>query len=392
MASPSPPQPEFRKVAHSGGTVTISVRIDDTGRRFYQLRWNHCRANAAAIFAVYALPQGIPVEQMMLGGIGSVPNPPPISGCYQVFIGSDGEGKFGRQCQFCGGYWRSELDAQYCPYCGQRGCLIEFLTFEQRSYIQQWCAKMTEALSAEVPGEYIIDMDAVADAADAEVVDKPPFYYAELSQQNRYTCKACGGFNDILGTFGYCTECGTRNDLQELTDRTIPSLRDRINSGGPYETCAKEAVAAFDSFVGQYVKQLVRIPMTPARKNRLENRRFHNLESVAAELKEIFDIDIFGRLEPFEIEFASRMFHRRHVYEHRGGEVDRKYIDDSGDKSVRLKQALRETVESAHEIVRVVQKMAANLHKGFHEIYPVDQGRIARHEEQQRPRAARARA
>jgi hypothetical protein len=381
MASTPIARPEFREVAHAGGKITIRVDVDEIGRQRYQLEWTHCRPSRAAIFAVYALRPGIVIEQMRLGGIGSVPNPPSVPGCYQVFIGSDAEGKFGRQCPRCNGYWRADLDAQFCPYCGLRGRITDLMTAGQQAYVQQWCVKMDEALRTEVGGEYVIDLDAVADAADAAVVDKPAFYYAELSQQNIYTCTSCGGFNDILGTFGYCTVCGTRNDLQELTGKTISALRDRINTGGAYETCAKEAVALFDSFVGQYVKQLVRIPMTPARRNRLENARFHNLQSVATELKAIFDIDILEGIEPADVEFAKLMFHRRHVYEHGGGEADQKYIEDSGDKSVRLKQALRETVQSAHRIVGIVQRMAANLHKGFHEIIPVDDVLIKKREE-----------
>jgi hypothetical protein len=240
---------------------------------------------------------------------------------------------------------------------------------------------MNEALLVEVGGQYIIDMDAVADAANASIPEKPPFYYAELSQQNRFTCDACGGFNDILGTFGYCTVCGTRNDLQELSEKTIKSLRDRINAGTQYEACVRDSVAAFDSFVSQYVKQLVQhIPLTSARRNRLENGRFHNLQLVAAELKQTFDIDILDGLDADEIEFAKLMFHRRHVYEHEGGEADEKYIAVSGDKTVRLKQALRETNESAHRIAAVVQKMASNLHRGFHEIFPPEASPIQEHQ------------
>jgi endogenous inhibitor of DNA gyrase (YacG/DUF329 family) len=376
-----PDQPEFREVAHSGGKVVITVKVDGAGRRIYQLTWQHCRPVAAAIFAVYALPPGIVLCQIDLGGIGSRRDPAPIPGAYQVFIGSDSEGKFGRQCPACGGYWRSDLGAQFCPYCGARGRVIDFLTMAQRSYVEQYCAKMDDALRVDVGGEYVIDMDAVADAADAAVTEKPAFYYAELSQQNRFTCKSCGGFNDILGTFGYCTVCGTRNDFQELSDKMIPSLRDRINTGGQYEACVRDAVAAFDSFVGQYVKQLVqRIPMTPARRNRLENGRFHNLRLVATELKETFDINILDGLEAADVEFATLMFHRRHVYEHGGGEADERYIADSGDRSVRLKQALRETIQSAHEIAGTVQKMASNLHHGFHEIFPADEVPIKRHQ------------
>ncbi len=375
-------QQEFREVAHSGGQVVITVKVDATGHRMYQLTWQHCRPVAAVIFAVYAIPPGIVLCQINLGGIGSRQDPPPIPGAYQVFIGSDSEGKFGRQCPACGGYWRSDLNAQFCPYCGIRGRVTDLLTDAQRSYVEQYCAKMNEALRVDVGGEYVIDMDAVADAADAAIVEKPAFYYAELSQQNRFNCKTCGGFNDILGTFGYCTVCGTRNDLEELADRTIPSLRDRINAGGQYEACVRDAVAAFDSFVGQYVKQLVqRVPLTPARRNRLENGRFHNLQLVAAEIRETFDINILEGLESAEIDFAKLMFHRRHVYEHGGGEADEKYIADSGDTAVRVKQALRENVQSAHQIAGAVQKMASNLHRGFQEIIPVDEVQIKRHQQ-----------
>ena len=104
------------------------------------------------------------------------------------------------------------------------------------------------------------------------------------------------------------------------------------------------------------------------RKARFEKMRFHNLNVVAAELKTAFDIDVLAGLDSGDIEFAVRMFHRRHVYEHNGGGADEKYIRESGDTSVRPKQALRETQESAHRIVRLVEKMGANLHRGFHEV------------------------
>jgi hypothetical protein len=316
--------------------------------------------------------------------MGSRQEPPPIPGAYLVFIGSDSEGKFGRQCPACGDYWRSDLNARFCPYCGIHAGVVDFLTMAQRFYVKQYCDKMNEALRVDVEGEYVIDMDAVADAADASIAEKPPFYYAELSQQNRFTCNACGGFNDILGTFGYCTVCGTRNDFQELSEKTIQSLRNRINAGGQYEACVRDAVAAFDSFVGQYVRQLVRrVPLTPARRNRLENGRFHNLQMVAAELKDTFDVDILDGFKPDDIEFTKLMFHRRHVYEHEGGEADEKHIADSGDKTVRLKQALRETVESAHRIAGAILKMASNLHRGFHEIFPPEERPIQEHQRSQ---------
>ena len=209
-----------------------------------QMQWEHCRPNAAGIFAVYALRPGIVIEQLKLGGIGSQTPPPSVPGCYQVFIGSDSEGLYGHQCHRCNGYWRSQF-AQFCPYCGLRASVCDFMTEGQLSYVRQWCAAMDQALMTEVGGQYVIDLDSVADAAEAEVSEKPAFYYAEESQQHKYNCSECNTLNDILGSFGYCTECGTRNDLHVFRTKTIPELRNKINSGGPYEACSKDAVAAF---------------------------------------------------------------------------------------------------------------------------------------------------
>ena len=39
-------------------------------------------------------------------------------------------------------------------------------------------------------------------------------------------------------------------------------------------------------------------------------------------IKEIFGIDILEGLDPEDVAFAKLIFHRRHVYEHKGGEAD----------------------------------------------------------------------
>jgi hypothetical protein len=278
---------DFQEIGHSGGRVTIRIGPFAQGERGYQLTWSHQRPVPSAIFGVYAIPQGVAVGRLDIRGIGQPFNPPPIPGCYQVFIGSDSEGKFGYQCPECNSYWRGGGGVCCCPYCGIRAGVQDFLTPAQRSYVSQYCALMREALSTESDGEYVIDLDEVADAV-GKCSEKPPFYYAEISQQNKFICEACGSYNDILGRFGYCSHCGTRNDLQELRERTIRTIRDRVNSGGPFEACVKDAVAAFDSLVGQYVEQLLRwVPLTASRKKKFENRRFHNLELVAAELRRL---------------------------------------------------------------------------------------------------------
>lgn len=360
---------ELDEIAHSGGKVTLTVARTEDGGLSYQVGWSHSRPNPTAIFAAYAIPQGVAVGDIDIRGMGVPWNPPPIPNCYPVLIASDSTGMFGHECPACDGYWRAVRRSAICPYCSyQAGEKFQFLTRAQRRYVKQYCDVLSDALHAGAPGNYVIDMDEVADAAGKEE-PKPEFYYAEESQQNLFTCSSCGARADVLGTYAYCPSCGTRNDLQEL-EANIQRLRDRINAGGPYENYVRDAVSLFDSYATQCAEQLrMRVPLTSARTNRLERARFHNL-SVATELfRSIFDIDLVAGLNNDDLRFATLMFHRRHVYEHKGGEADEKYIAESGD-NVRPKQALRETQESAHRIATVVLRLAKNLHDGFHDISP----------------------
>ncbi|WP_130581868.1 hypothetical protein [Bradyrhizobium sp. Leo170] len=89
-----------------------------------------------------------------------------------------------------------------------------------------------------------------------------------------------------------------------------------------------------------------------------------------------------------EIATATRSFQRRHVYEHNGGEVDEKYLRDSGDTSVRLKQSIRETQAGVHEFANLVLPMARNLHRGFHDIYEPAKAAIDRYETEKKRLAA----
>lgn len=381
---------EFQEIAHCGGKVIVTVSTDANGRRGVSFGVQHSTPRPAAWFAVYALPQGIPVAMIQLGGIGQRWNPAPYPDCLPVFIGSDSLGLFGHQCPVCSkGYWRSKavpaLWNLTCPYCGTSAETHQFLTLGQRRFVEAVCELTMKAVHADADGEHTIDMDQVADEV-ARASERPSFYYTEETQQNHYTCAACGGADDILGRYGYCSCCGTRNDLQELT-LTIETVnaksRERIKAGEPLETAVPDAVSAFDSVARQYAKQLAKwVPMRPERRASLEGALFHNLKR-AEDLKGWFGIDLLQGLDADDVAFIRLMFHRRHVYEHNGGEVDQKYLDDSGDTSVRLKQALRETPDSVFRMTRLILRMARNLHEGFHELFPPMEEPIESHKQQQ---------
>lgn len=360
---------EFEEIAHSGGKITFRTGTNQKGQRAYQMTYSGDRPVPMHMIAVYALPPGVPVAAIELGGIGQPFSPPPFPGCIQVFIGSDSEGKFGHNCPACGGYWRSGPWSNVCPYCGIRAEGLQFLSAAQQRYVHEYCKVLAQALYSDKDGETVIDMDAVADAVGKEG-EKPAFYVSDESQQRKFTCGACDEFNDILGRFGYCSRCGTRNDLADFKEQTVPAIRKRLNSGDPPEDCLRDAVASFDSFVAQAAKELARFPMTESRRQRLLTQAFHDLNDIRSAFRDWFDIEVCAGLKEAECRDAELKFYRRHVYEHNGGEVDQKYLEKSGDTTVRLKQHLHETQQDTHDFLSSLVKMADNIHNDFKGILP----------------------
>jgi hypothetical protein len=93
---------DFREIAHSGGKITFDIHSDAEGKKQFRVTFTGSRPVPMSMFAVYALPQGIPVGDIQLGGIGQPWNPPPHRSCIPVFIASDSEGLFGHECPDCG--------------------------------------------------------------------------------------------------------------------------------------------------------------------------------------------------------------------------------------------------------------------------------------------------
>lgn len=361
---------EFEEIGHCGGKITVSVR-DLDGRRAYSLSYSSDRPNPAALFMIYALPQGIPVEIIPSLGMGVSFPEPSVRGSYMVIMSSDREGWFGRACPHCDRYWRSQTlpGSGFCPYCGGSQEGQPHLTEAQSHYVAAVCQQITGALSAEHPGDYVIDLDAVADAVGS-AGEKPPFYYSEERQQTKMSCAACGRLQDILGKTGYCCVCATRNDLQVLKN-DLELARERARKGELIGGL-RDAVSGFDGYVDTISSELVRrVPLVRQRRSYWNTGRpRHNLPDVFKNLDEHFGFRIRQSGSTGELIRANNMVNRRHVHEHRNGVVDQRYIDETGDKTVRIGQVLRETPDDVFNLIGYLSKAAEAMLTGFHELFP----------------------
>jgi DNA-directed RNA polymerase subunit RPC12/RpoP len=173
---------DFEEIVHCGGQVTFHIRCEADGRQSYSLGFQHSGAGPAAVIGIYALaPQGIPVADFRIGGIGTPFEPPCPEGCIPVFLGSDSHEMWGHRCPRCKGYFRnkyhSALHPLTCPYCGLRVAAHQFLTDTQRAYVKHYISTLLSGLEELEPGterELIIDMDAVVNQAGNQ--PRPEFF------------------------------------------------------------------------------------------------------------------------------------------------------------------------------------------------------------------------
>lgn len=386
-----PEYQDFQEIAHCGGQATFQIACDDQGIKSYSLGFRSSRPVPAAWVGIYALsPQGIPMADFRIGGIGQGFDPPCPDGCIPVFMGSDSRQCWGHQCPRCQGYFRNgQHPAVYpltCPYCGLKAAAHKFMTPAQRNYIRHYVDTLLGGLDEEMePGterELVIDMDAVVDWGTDQL--RPDFYYAAETQQTRYTCEKCSDFNDIRGRYGYCASCGSRNNIAFLK-ASFAALREKLNAGqaGPPDA-VRSSISEYDACCRDIAVQITkRIPMKPGRKADIERLVFHDVVSpTIASMKSMFDIDMLRGVGD-ELAFIKMMMHRRHVFEHNAGVADDRYVRQSGDPNAREGVLIRETQANVHRLISGLTRMAENIDADFHEIFRPTEWPINYHRQRQ---------
>ena len=80
---------EFKEIAHGGGKVTFNINYASGGEVKFNIRYSTSRPVPIRITGIYALPDGRPVANWDLGGLGQpdyTHRPPPISNCYPFLL------------------------------------------------------------------------------------------------------------------------------------------------------------------------------------------------------------------------------------------------------------------------------------------------------------------
>lgn len=381
---------DFEEIAHCGGKITFRVEKDENGEISGTLGFSGSSPNAMSLAGVYAAPVlGIPVGNYMLGWTSTDPDrPAPSESLIPVMIGSDTFGHFPGECPICSEHFRSSSHpATYpmtCPYCGVRAQSFNFLTSAQRKFIKYYVEIFENMQRVDMSGqdfvEQVIDFEEARKNVNLE--ELPEFYYGSRRQQTEFKCEKCDSYNDIRGVFGYCAQCGWRNNLQYFKLKQ-EEIRGKLVSGDLEVSGAiSKIVSLFDSCCKDFTRQLyTRVPMRREVRKKFDRGRFHSIDSrVIESLELVFGIKLFEKYSEKRKLSIAEMLGIRHVFEHNEGVADEKFCE-SVDSKFQIGDLIRLESEGFIEKIGDFQKAIENFEQGFHELFPPESEPVGYKEE-----------
>ncbi len=295
----------------------------------------------------------------------------------KVPIVRDEKGLTGRECPACQSFFKVEFgtgiqeeDAPcHCPYCGHQGEPSDFFTPDQVEYLKSVLMKeVAKRIEPQMKRlERKPDPRALFDFGIEVKINTPPIhYYEEPDLETEVVCDNCTLHYAIYGVVGYCPDCGVHNTLQMvlenlgLAERMVglaatqePDLADTLVASA-LVTC----VSTFDGFGRGLVSRHQARTDSPGKTSAPS---FQNLARVQGRFSRKLGVDIANGVDPEHWTTAVRAFQKRHLYAHKEGVIDEKYIQETGDTSAVVGQKVRVVPDEITVVNEVLKKVATNI-------------------------------
>ena len=282
----------------------------------------------------------------------------------------DDAGYIGRECPACSRFFKlmiSEYEAlpdemmPTCPYCGHCAETSSFMSEAQRSRVKAGAM----ALAEQFVHSELNDMmrRTFRSSQHVKITHRPGMgpprrsipTYVEDAVRRTIECKSCGNHQAVYGASAFCYVCGPRDAaatvIEELvSERHALALEDQLDAERREDA---RALGVFDGLVADAVQAVVtefevyareefsqRVSNADAAAKAAGGNVFQRLDDASAlfaqhagfALSSLVSGDTWARLQ--------RAFEQRHVFTHKDGHVDQRYLDRVPDCGLALGQRL----------------------------------------------------
>ncbi|MEP0430850.1 hypothetical protein [Rhodopirellula bahusiensis] len=248
---------------------------------------------------------------------------------FQISIPTDKDGFVGRACDAhgCKQYFKifvpDHRETLYCPYCGAQFHKNQLITANQLKHVRE--------AGLEEVREYALDeiqkMFKSAFRGSKNIKYTPGRrrpkrtvrpHYVERKVDTEFECAECTVKFQVYGIFGYCPGCKCEN--LQIYDANWANIKRKLSTEeSELQRTLRHAygdlVSTFEVFCAQRGKRLTD-----------EKGNFQVLFDARKFFKKHGGVDIVDEIETSDLLALRRLFQKRHVFIHAGGEITERYV------------------------------------------------------------------
>jgi len=247
---------------------------------------------------------------------------------FKISIPTDAEGFIGRACDApgCKQYFKIYVpdhgDRLHCPYCGAQFSRDSLLTSSQLKYAKE--AAIEEARVYAI--EEIQKMMKNAFRGSKNITYKPGprlrkryvrARYVEREVDTEFQCAECSIRFQVYGIFGFCPRCSCEN--LTIYDANWTNIKRKLNTEPDKDRQLRHAycdlVSTFEVFCNRKAKRFTQ-----------ETGNFQVLFDAHKFFKKHVNVDILANITGADLLPLRRLFQKRHVCIHAGGEITERYV------------------------------------------------------------------
>lgn len=247
---------------------------------------------------------------------------------FTLSIPTDADGFVGRACDApgCKQYFKiyvpDHREQLYCPYCGSRFSRDSLLTSSQLRYAKDAAA---EEARAYVINEFQKTMKKALRGAKG-VTYKPGSRprkrpvrprYRERDVDTEFQCPECAIRFQVYGIFGYCPGC--RRENLQIYDANWANIKRKLDTEPDRDRQLRHAYADLVSTFEMFCRRKAR-RLTP------DSGNFQHLFDARKFFVTHANVDILANVTGDDLLALRRVFQKRHVCIHAGGEITDRYV------------------------------------------------------------------
>ncbi len=247
---------------------------------------------------------------------------------FTIAIPTDAGGFVGRACDApgCKQYFKIYVpdhgDYLYCPYCGVRFSRNSLLTSPQLGYAKK--AAIEEARVYAINEIRKMFKNTFRGSKNITYKPGPPPRkrivrpnYVEREVDTEFECAECSIRFQVYGIFGYCPGCNCEN--LQIYDANWANIKRKLETEPDKDRQLRHAygdlVSTFEVFCTRKAKRISQ-----------EQGNFQVLFDARKYFKTHAGVDILANVAGDRLLALRRVFQKRHVNIHAGGEITERYV------------------------------------------------------------------